>query len=66
MTSKHKQSIQILLMLSWEELKSIMAKKKKKHFKRRKKKYEAYFEDEKGVFIIENFTRDVIERCKLP
>ena len=47
-------------------IKKYYGKKKKKHFKRRKKKYEAYFEDEKGVFIIENFTRDVIERCKLP
>ena len=32
-----KQDIQISLRLSWEELKSIMAKKKK-HFRRRKKK----------------------------
>ena len=53
-------------MLSWEELKSIMAKKTKNISKEEKKKYKAYFEDEKGVFIVENFTRDVIERCKLP
>ena len=47
-------------------IKKYYGKKNKKHFKRRKKKYRAYFEDEKGVFIVENFTRDVIERCKLP
>ena len=66
MTSKHKQNIQVLLRLSWEELKSIMAKKPKNISEEEKQKHKAYFEGKKGVFIIEKLTRDVIERCKLP
>ena len=31
-----------------------------------KQKYKAYFEGQPGIFIIEKFTRDIIERCKLP
>ena len=65
-TSKHRQNIQILLRFSWEELKSIMAKKPKKITEEEKQKYKAYFESEKGLFIIEKHMRDVIERCKLP
>ena len=34
--------------------------------KEEKEKYKAFFEDEKGIFIIEKLTRDIIERCKLP
>ena len=30
-----------------------------------KQKYKAFFEGERSIFIIEKFTRDVIERCKL-
>ena len=31
-----------------------------------KQKYKAFFENGKGIFIIEKLTRDIIERCKLP
>ena len=31
-----------------------------------KEKYKAFFKNEKGIFIIEKLTRDIIERCKLP
>ena len=34
--------------------------------KEKKEKYKAFFEGEKGIFIIEKLTRDIIERCKLP
>ena len=37
----------------------------KRHHKR-KKKYKAFFEGEKGIFIIEKLTCDIIEQCKLP
>ena len=44
-----------------------MAKKTTKSItKKEKQKYKAFFEDEKGIFIIEKFTSDIIERCKLP
>ena len=31
-----------------------------------KQKYKAYFAGKKGIFIIEKFTHNVIERCELP
>ena len=34
--------------------------------KEEKEKYKAFFEDEKGILIIEKLTHDIIERCKLP
>ena len=34
--------------------------------KEEKEKYKAFFEDERGIFVIEKLTRDIIERCKLP
>ena len=40
--------------------------KNKRHYKEEKQNYKAYFEGETGIFIIENLTRDIIERCKLP
>ena len=39
---------------------------KKKDNKKRKKKYKVFFKDKDGIFIIEKFTHDIIERCKLP
>ena len=41
--------------------------KKTKHItKEEKDQYKCYFENKKGVFIIEKLARDVTERCKLP
>ena len=40
--------------------------KKKDITKNEKENYKAFFEGEKGIFIIEKFTREMIERCKLP
>ena len=47
-------------------IKKYYGKKTKNISKEEKQKYKAYFEDEKGVFIIEKLTCDAIERCKLP
>ena len=41
-------------------------KKTKSITEKEKPKYKAFFEDEKGIFIIEKFTSDIIERCNLP
>ena len=43
-----------------------MVKKIKDITKEEKEKYKAFFEDEKGIFVIEKLTCDIIERCKLP
>ena len=40
--------------------------KNKRHYKEEKQNYKACFEGETGIFIIENLTRDITERCKLP
>ena len=41
-------------------------KKTKSIAEKEKQKYKAYFEGEKGIFIIEKLTCDLIERFKLP
>ena len=41
-------------------------KKKKKVSAEEKEKYNASFEGQENVFIIEKLARDVIEGCKLP
>ena len=43
-----------------------MAKKAKDITEEEKQKYKTFFKGEKGIFIIEKLTRDIIERCKLP
>ena len=43
-----------------------MVKKKKYITKEEKEQYKCYFENEKGVFIIEKLAPDVTERCKFP
>ena len=40
--------------------------KKKKNITEEEKKHKAFFEGETGIFIIEKFTHDITERCKLP
>ena len=48
-------------------IKKYYGKKKQKNISdEENQKYKGYFEGEKGVFIIEKLTRDVIERCNLP
>ena len=34
--------------------------------RKKKKNIKHFFKGEKGIFIIEKLTRDIIERCKLP
>ena len=41
-------------------------KKTKDITEEEKQKYKAFFENEKGIFMIEKLTRDIIEHCKLP
>ena len=44
-----------------------MVKNKRQHKRKKKeKKYKAFFDGKEGFFIIENFTSDIIEHCKLP
>ena len=40
--------------------------KKKDITEEEKQKCKAFFEGERGIFIIEKLTRDIIKRCKLP
>ena len=47
-------------------IKKYCSKKAKSSTEEKKQKYKAYFEGEKGIFIIEKLTCDLIERCKLP
>ena len=49
-----------------ERIRKYCGKKTKDITKEEKEKYKAFFEGEAGIFIIERFTRDIIERCKLP
>ena len=43
-----------------------MQKKTKDITEEEKQRYKAFFKNEKGIFIIEKLTCDIIERCKLP
>ena len=49
-----------------ERIRKYCGKKAKYITEEEKEKYKAFFEGEKGIFIIEKLTRDIIERCKLP
>ena len=49
-----------------KRIRKYCGKKTKDIIKEEKEKYKAFFEGEKGIFIIEKLTRDIIERCKLP
>ena len=40
--------------------------KKQKTLQKKKKKYKTFFKGKEGIFIIEKFKRDIIERCKFP
>ena len=54
------------MILPLKELESIFAKKTKDITEEEKQRCKAFFKNEKGIFIIEKLTRDIIERCKLP
>ena len=54
------------MILPLKELESIFAKKTKDITEEEKQRYKAFFKNEKGIFIIEKLTCDIIERCKLP
>ena len=60
--AKHSNIAEIVL----RRIRKYYGKKTKYITEEEKQKHKAYFEDEKGVFIIEKLTRDIIERCKLP
>ena len=60
--AKHKNITDVAL----GRMKKYYGKKTKNISEEEKQKYKEYFEDEKGVFIIEKLTRDVIEHCKFP
>ena len=49
-----------------KRIKKYYGKKTKDITEKEEEKYKAYFEGETGGFIIEELTRDIIERCKLP
>ena len=49
-----------------ERIRKYCGKKEKDITDEEKEIYKAFFEGEKGIFIIEKLTRDIIERCKLP
>ena len=49
-----------------KRIRKYCGKKTKDITEEEKEKYEAFFEGEKGIFIIEKLTCDIIERCKLP
>ena len=49
-----------------ERIRKHCGKKEKDITEEEKEIYKAFFEGEKGTFIIEKLTRDIIERCKLP
>ena len=52
--------------IALKRIRKYCGKKTKDITKEEKEKYKAFFEGEKGIFIIEKLTRDIIERCKLP
>ena len=54
------------MILHLKELESIFEKKTKDITEEEKQRYKAFFKNEKGIFIIEKLTCDIIERCKLP
>ena len=59
--TKHKNIDDVAL----KRIRKYCGKKTKDITKEEKEKYKAFFEGEKGIFIIEKLTRDIIECCKL-
>ena len=47
-------------------IKKYCGKKIKDITEKEKQKYKAFFKDKDGIFVIEKFTRNIIEHCKLP
>ena len=66
MTSKQKQKNTNIDDAALKIIRKYCGKKTKFITKEEKEKYKAFFEGEKGIFIIEKLTCDIIERCKLP
>ena len=52
--------------IALKRIRKYCGKKTKDITEEEKQKYKAFFEGETGIFIIEKFARDIIERCKLP
>ena len=59
--TKHKNIDDVAL----KRIRKYCGKKTKDITKEEKEKYKAFFEGEKGIFIIEKLTHDIIECCKL-
>ena len=52
--------------IALKRVRKYCGKKTKDITEEEKQKYKAFFENEKGIFMIEKLTRDIIEHCKLP
>ena len=52
--------------IALKRIRKYCGKKTKDITEEEKQKYKAFFENEKGIFMIEKLTRDIIEHCKLP
>ena len=52
--------------IAFKRIKKYYGKKTKTITEKEKQKYKGYFKGETGIFIIEKFTRDIIQRYKLP
>ena len=52
--------------IALKRIRKYCGKKTKDITEEEKQKYKGYFKNEKGIFIIEKLTCDIIERCKLP
>ena len=52
--------------IALKRIRKYCGKKTKDSTEEEKQKYKAFSENEKGIFIIEKLTCDIIERCKLP
>ena len=63
---KQRRNTNKTLKYLWYCLKKYCGKKTKDNTEEEKQKYKTFSKGEKGIFIIEKLTSDIIERCKLP
>ena len=61
-----KQDICNIADAALRRIKKYCGKKIKDITEKEKQKYKAFFKDKDGIFVIEKFTRNIIEHCKLP
>ena len=60
--TNHSNIVDVVL----RRIRKYCGKKTKSITEEEKQKYKAYFEGEKGIFVTEKLTREVIKRCTLP